>query len=292
MDIRYSQKYLIVNADDLGLCKSQNSAIDILYKKGRITSSTVLAPADEVFDAKEKILDSGISVGVHWTLNSEYSDNLWNSCADWESVPSITEGGKLFYDKNRMAKDAKPSDITTELEAQYKKLVSLGIKPDHADSHSGTLYGTNKRMFFINAFKVCRKYDLPFRFPIRGDFLTRQFGEGVPGILKAFHKVVVFIGRSMGVSLIDDMITNPDSVEKLSIYENLRDYYVNAMSEIKPGITEMFLHPSLEDDDMLSRSKEWQKRIWEYQFLLSDDFEKAIEKNNIRLVSWSSAPFK
>jgi hypothetical protein len=35
----------------------------------------------------------------------------------------------------------------------------------------------------------------------------------------------------------------------------------------------------------------WQKRIWEYQFLLDDDMMKTIDKEGIKLVSWGNAPF-
>lgn len=37
-------KYLIINADDFGMCHSQNVAIMDLLLKGSITSSTIMAP--------------------------------------------------------------------------------------------------------------------------------------------------------------------------------------------------------------------------------------------------------
>jgi predicted glycoside hydrolase/deacetylase ChbG (UPF0249 family) len=76
-------------------------------------------------------------------------------------------------------KQAKRRDITRELEAQYLRLLDMGCVPDHADSHAGTLYGTNGRLFFLNAYALCKKYGLPFRFATEDSFLTRQFGGDV-----------------------------------------------------------------------------------------------------------------
>ena len=36
---------------------------------------------------------------------------------------------------------------------------------------------------------------------------------------------------------------------------------------------------------------EWQKRIWEMEFLLDDDLPKVLEEEDIKLVSWASAPW-
>ena len=37
-------RYLIINADDYGMCHSSNIAVEELLKKGGITSATIMAP--------------------------------------------------------------------------------------------------------------------------------------------------------------------------------------------------------------------------------------------------------
>ena len=37
-------KYLIINADDFGMCRAANLAVMDLLKSGSITSSTIMAP--------------------------------------------------------------------------------------------------------------------------------------------------------------------------------------------------------------------------------------------------------
>lgn len=38
-------KYLIINADDFGMCRAANLAVMDLLKSGSITSSTIMLPA-------------------------------------------------------------------------------------------------------------------------------------------------------------------------------------------------------------------------------------------------------
>ena len=38
------ERYLIINADDFGMCHSANLAVMDLLKKGGITSATIMAP--------------------------------------------------------------------------------------------------------------------------------------------------------------------------------------------------------------------------------------------------------
>ena len=44
-------KYLIVNADDYGLCRSANEAVEELFETGKLKSSTVMLPARAAEDA-------------------------------------------------------------------------------------------------------------------------------------------------------------------------------------------------------------------------------------------------
>ena len=45
-------KYLIINADDFGMCNSQNLAVFELFEKGTITSATIMAPCKFAYNAK------------------------------------------------------------------------------------------------------------------------------------------------------------------------------------------------------------------------------------------------
>lgn len=284
-------RYLIVNADDFGLTQSVNGAIEELFRLGAITSSTILAPARFGDEACRIAAQSGLAAGVHWTLNSEWADEPWLPCAGGE-ICSLLSEGHLHADRRLMAKSARARDVTRELGAQVRFLCARGCAPDHADNHDGALYGTNGRLFFLNAFRVCNKHNLPFRFAKNPSFISRQFGGSLPPVLRAAHRTIVMAAEAMRVPLPDDLVTNPYPVEKIEDFEALCGYYERELSKSGPGVTEVFLHPSLPDEALLARTPQWQKRVWEYEYLKSERLNRFAEKEGFALVSWRQAPFE
>lgn len=284
-------RYLIVNADDFGLTAAGDEAILRLFAAGRITSSTILAPALRAKEACLSAKERGLPVGVHWTLHAEWEAERWPPCAGAQKAPSLCENGALIPNAWRMGRRAKSADVTRELAAQIAFLSDNGAPPDHADSHGGTLYGINGRLFFKNAFRLCRAHNLPFRFPRKSAFLRRQIG-GAPGLLlRAAHRAIVASADRFGIALIDDFITNPFPAAKIGGFSALAAYYERELASAEAGITELFLHPSLPDDTLLARTGEWQKRVWEYDYLRGDAFSAFLGREGFILCSWADAPF-
>lgn len=279
------KRYLIINADDFGMSESTNEAIRQLFDAEKITSAGILAPAPFASDAAKQAGEKGYSVGVHWTLNSEWAAWPWAPCGD---APSLLEDGFLTADKQKV-KQAKSRDITRELEAQYLRLLDLGCVPDHADSHAGTLYGTNGRLFFLNAYSLCRKYGLPFRFAKQDSFLPRQFGKDPGKLLRTASKAISGVGKLYGVGLLDDFYSDPRPVEKIGSQSELKAYYEAQLSTLKGDICEVFMHPCLPDQELLARSPQWEKWIWEYEYLKSGDLLLAAKAAGFKVVSWREA---
>ncbi|MDR1628814.1 MAG: polysaccharide deacetylase family protein [Oscillospiraceae bacterium] len=282
-----NKRFLIINADDFGLYESSDRAIETLFDGGLITSSTILAPASNARQACEVAKQKNYAVGVHWTLHSEWADAPWRPCAKAGQVPSLADGqGYLWSGGKQVRKHAKGADVTRELQAQVDFLRQCGCDADHADSHGGTLYGINGRLFFINAFRVCRELGLPFRFPKTDGFLRRQFGGRVPAVVKGIHRGIAALGQKMGVKLLDDFITNPYHIAKIPDYESLSRYYEEQLATAPAGVTEVFLHPSLPDGELCAKTAEWKKREWEYRFLSEGRLLEAAKKEGFALVSW------
>ena len=91
------KRYLIINADDFGMSESANEAIRQLFDGEKITSAGILAPAPFASGAAKLAGEKGYSVGVHWTLNSEWAAWPWAPCGD---AASLLENGFLTADKN------------------------------------------------------------------------------------------------------------------------------------------------------------------------------------------------
>lgn len=278
-------KKLIVNADDFGICPETNKAVAELYAAGRITSTSLLVSSEASGEAIDIIKQTNIPFGVHLTLNSDFKDYLWGALYKQNSSLA-DEGGNLFYDTSVIAKKAKGKDVTKECEAQIAVCREAGITPDHLDNHSGTMYGINMRLFFINAFRLSKKYALPFRFPKRPTFLDGCFKGNTPAVIKALHKGIVICSKIMGATLIDDMISNPYPIKDIPSYKALEAYYLNAITSIKDGVTELFLHPSYDSPKYAATTPEWKKRQYELEFLFSPAFENRIRDEGIELISY------
>ena len=280
-----AERLLIINADDFGISESSNAAITELFEGEKITSAGILAPAPFAGEAAAISGRRNYSVGVHWTLTSEWPQWPWKPCGD---APTLLKDGFLAADKN-ILKQAKSRDVTKELEAQYLHLLDLGCRPDHADSHAGTLYGINGRLFFLNAYTLCRKYNLPFRFATEDSFLVRQFGEKVNPVLKLASGAIGGIGKLRGVDLLGDFCSDPRPIEKIGGLWNLKAWYEAQLSTLQGRVCEVFMHPCLPDGELLSRSPQWQKRVWEYEYLKSGDLILAAREAGFKVVSWREA---
>ena len=125
---------------------------------------------------------------------------------------------------------------------------------------------------------------MPYRFPKTPGFLSRQIDREAPGVIKCFQKIIVGAGERRGVGLLDDLVSNPWSMDRIKDYDTLRKYYLDAVENCIDGVTEIFMHPAYPIDD---KPGEWMKRVYELRLLQSGDLLEAARRNNIELVSWS-----
>ena len=66
-------KYLIINADDFGICNSVNSAIFKLLKEKKIPSATVMPNVNYYEEAVEWTVKNSDNIGLHLTLLNDDS---------------------------------------------------------------------------------------------------------------------------------------------------------------------------------------------------------------------------
>ncbi len=273
-------KFLIINADDFGYNHEQNEAIKELLKKGLITSTSLMPVAPNAEDAVNFMAEKQIPVGVHLTINSDGENSKWASLTGAESLG--VDG--LYANQKDLTFKAKRKDVRKELETQYQYITENGARVDHADNHCGTLYGINGRRFFLDAFDFCAEHNLPFRFPKTSGFLERQLGIKIPKPVITLQNAIVRSGEKRGVQMLDDLVSNPWSIDRIKDYETLRQYYINAVDNCIDGITEIFLHPALPYENM---ENEWQKRVFEYELLKSGDLLTRAKEKDVQVVSWN-----
>jgi len=141
---------LIINADDLGISKSANEAIEQAIQNKCISSSTIIVNGPAFEDAV-RIAQSypQISFGIHLNVDEfkpltddgvfrKYKIVDENGCFKKEVLPQFDVIEKDLIEA-----------IYEEWRAQINKLINAGIVPSHVDSHEHTHGITQLQPVFI-----------------------------------------------------------------------------------------------------------------------------------------------
>lgn len=129
---------LIVNADDFGYNSEVNARIVDLMSRGRITSATLLANAPEVEDAVRRFPKSSTcSLGVHLNLTQFEPLTPPDRRAD---LSACLDSQGVFLGEQALRRLRITSLLReaffVELVLQVEKILELGVKVSHFDSHN------------------------------------------------------------------------------------------------------------------------------------------------------------
>ncbi|MGM0529987.1 MAG: polysaccharide deacetylase family protein, partial [Bacteroidota bacterium] len=155
------KKVLILHADDAGMCTEANEAVKEMLEKDWIQSTSVMTPCPVSEDMlRWAKAHPGEDVGIHLTLTSEWETWRWGPVSDREEVPGLVDPeGKLWHNVPQVVENASAEEVEKEIRAQIEKAIALDYKPDHIDTHMGTLYATPE---YVKAFfKVAEEYGIP-----------------------------------------------------------------------------------------------------------------------------------
>jgi len=262
-------KLLILHADDIGVAHSENAATFDALDKGAINSGSIMMPTPWVTEVAAYMkAHPNADLGLHLTLNSEWTSYRWGGIAPSDKVPSLYRpDGTFSSSTDTLAMRAKPDEVERELRAQIDRAYALGIRPTHVDSHMYALYGTPE--LFRTYVKVARSYKLPFLgvFDSTTKASRTELTENdiVPG--------VVIQAMKMGTP------------------EQWRTYYLDAIRNLKPGLTEFLVHVGYDDAELRAVTAgfegwgaKWRQQ--DYDVLTSAEFQKALKDNGVVLVTW------
>jgi predicted glycoside hydrolase/deacetylase ChbG (UPF0249 family) len=73
-----NERFLILNADDFGMCHSTNEAISTLLTEGSITSASLMMTCPWTLEAVRMVKQNpSMDVGIHFTHTSEWNVYKW-----------------------------------------------------------------------------------------------------------------------------------------------------------------------------------------------------------------------
>ena len=164
-------RYLIINADDFGMCRGANLAVMDLFRnpQSALTSSTIMTPCAWAPEACRFAAENPqFAIGVHLTLTSEWSKYRWAPVNTKNTDSLRDEEGFMWHESDQVEEHVDIDEVEGEIRAQIERAKKLGLTtPSHLDNHMGSLYGIETGRFELLqlTLSLAGEYGLPFRMP-------------------------------------------------------------------------------------------------------------------------------
>ncbi len=281
-------KYLIINADDFGMCHAANVATFDLLEKGGITSATIMTPCGWAPEAiRYAKAHPEFAIGVHITFTSEWSKYRWRPVSA-SACPSLRdEYGYMHSDCIGVEKNATEEEVEAEMIAQIEFARSFGFEPSHCDNHMGSIYGLcGVHCFLPQMFKVCGKYGYPFRLPAVNYHSESAAEPEVQKAVMTLMQAMKTIADQNHVAVLDHLWEHSWKGPQSESYENFRDYMLERFHECPDGFVETYIHPSADCDELNNTTSIGFRRIWEYRLFADPATRKHIEACGIQLIDY------
>lgn len=273
-----NDKVLMVHADDIGMSHSVNVATIEAFKKGMVTSGSIMVPCPwfpEIADYARQHPE--LDLGLHLTLTSEWKYLRWRPVASPEKVKGLLDAeGYMWRSERDTAKNATPQEIETEVRAQIERALAFGIKPTHLDTHMGTLY--TRKDFFDVYTKLGKEYGIPVMV-MRPTLEAIQYGKltGSPITEDVLKKV-----EADGFAMLDYLVTGVSGKNPAE----RKEAYKTFLRNLKPGVTMLIVHLGMDDPELKATTGSWQQRYGDFLAFTDPEIEALIKELGIKLTTW------
>jgi len=265
-----TDRLLIINCDDVGMCHSSNLAVIDGMENGVITSGTIMVPCpwfNEIAEYARSHPEKNF--GIHLTHTAEWKFYRWRPLKSPESVRGLyDEEGYMWRSVEEVYANSSPQEALTEGRAQIKKALDAGIPVTHIDSHMGTM------QFLPDYLQTYATLALEFNLPLRMAAQSTMERFGFPALRKEFQE--------KGIVFTDWFI-----YDELENYNDVKTFWINIIKKLKPGVTELFMHASKESDELKAITGSWKERVLEAEVFTSDpEIRKLLQDEKIILIGY------
>lgn len=276
---------LIVNADDFGLTEGVNDGIVEAHTRGILSSTTIMAnmPAFEHAVALAK-QHPALGVGVHVNLCMGSP-----AAARAELRGLIEPDGSLPSTMKLLVKAWNPAmraPIEAEIRAQIKKTLEAGVEITHLDSHKHVMVHPTIMAAAISAAKEfgIRAIRIPMEdasFAAASPIHRERKARIRTGMVTLLAGPAKSGARRAGLTTTDRFfgIAGTGNWEPQSM--------ARAIVLLRPGTTELMVHPGLIDDDLRGTATRLvNSRLEELEALTSPEVRAAVEEAGVKLITF------
>ena len=236
-------RLLIITSDNLGMYHAANVACYESLREGIATNASLMVPAPWAQEAVRGYRDA--DVGVHLTLNANFSCYRWNSITH---APTLHSGeGGFPRTTADLWEHADTEEVRRECRAQIERAILWGFEVTHLDSHMGAMI---QRPEF---FDVYLDLALEFRLPMRLNADESQSTAGFPFRNLAREENVLF----------------PDYVTSVGAGEP-HSRLIDILNDLESGVTEICIQPAIDTPELRELDPLWQRRVAAHDALSND----------------------
>jgi len=271
-------KAVIFHVDDAGMSHESNMGAIKAIEDGVATSTSIMMPCSWVPELNAYLKEHPqVDAGVHLTLTAEWKKYRWGPVAGKPAVPGLVDSeGCLWHGVEDVAAHATADEVETEMRAQIDKALAMGIKPTHLDSHMGTCF---LPLYLDRYVKVGIEKQIPIL--MFGGHMQHIGAEA--GALKPMVYLIANRVWQAGLPVIDDLVTSPTSADS---YEGRKEQLIKLLGEMKPGITEIIVHCTVQTEVFSHISGSGPAREAELRLMTDPDVKKFIDNEGIILTTW------
>lgn len=277
-------KLLIVNADDFGLNPASNAGIIECHQAGSVTSTTLMANAPGFEEAVALAKDNPkLGVGLHFNLT-------WGMPLSEPSISrTLVDQGGMFFERGRLGRLAisgrlQAATIEAELEAQFQRLRSHGLRVSHVDSHQ---HVHAFAPVFSAVAKLCARERIPMRVPWvapdRSSSLSRKARRAVLAsmLLPSVRRWRGHVRWNDALGSVFDLGNGADISA---------DSYRTILARAPVGVFELMVHPVTSAEAMEGYTRVGAVGEAEYEWLREGTIRDLAQSLGFHMGSYSDLP--
>ena len=254
-------RLLIITSDNLGMYHAANVGCYESLREGIATNASLMVPAPWSREAVRGY--RGADVGVHLTLNAEFSCYRWNSITH---APTLHSGEGGFP---RTAEDlwehADSDEVRRECRAQIERAIVWGFDPTHLDSHLSALV-LRPELFDVYLDLACE-----FSLPVRLADPAVEEAAGFPVRQLATDEGILSPDRSI-------MLQGDDRQQSFAAF----------VASLPAGVTELCMQPAVDTPELHALLGDTDARIADHAVLTSPASRDVLSAAGVELISWAA----
>jgi len=252
-------RYLVIRTDDAGMSHSVNMGFQKLLEYSDLpVSVSIMFPCPWYQEAVDILKEHSeqVTAGIHLTVNSEWEYYRWGPVAGQQTVPSLVDSNGYFFHSAEDLYGNEPDmqELETELRAQIERALATGLDIKYMDAHMGTVF--NDPQFR----EVTEK-------------LAREYGLGLFGYFNETSWSPQY--RAAPNDKIDSLTT---------IIPKLKPGYNYLVSHVGINNPELATMKDMNSGQPLANMGAHRQSV--LGALISPAFEQALEKGNLKLISF------